>query len=113
MDSYATKINTGSSAFSMMLQAVNYVYGKNFEVIVYSGNIDKTKKLIKELRSIYQPNMVIMVFDDKNKKEISKLIPYLKLLPESKLENHIYICQNYSCKLPTNDLDKVKSFLLE
>ncbi len=113
MDSYATKINTGSSAFSMMLQAVHYVYGKNFEVIVYSKDTNKTKKMIKELRSIYQPNMVIMVFDDSNKKEISKLIPYIELLPESKLETQIYICQNYSCKLPTNDLNKVKSFLLE
>lgn len=113
MDSYAANINRGSSAFSMMLQAVEYGYGKNFEVIVYSEDMKETKKILKEIRSIYQPNMVTIVFSDSNKEEISKLIPYVNSLPKTNSKIQIYVCQNYSCKLPTDNLEMVKTFLLE
>ena len=75
--------------------------------------IKETKKIVKEIRSICQPNMVTIVFNDSNKKEISKLIPYINLLPETNSKTQIYVCQNYSCKLPTDNLEIVKTFLLE
>lgn len=77
--------------------------------IIFSGNLEseKLKALINSVYDTYIPNRVLLYASDALK-NISKFISYI--VNESKKEE-VYVCEDYKCNLPTDDLDKLKSLL--
>ena len=92
-----------------MLQAVEFMTGPTYEVLVIGKNNSKTKSLINQINQINQPNKVIIFADTEHKNDLSSLIPFTNLYPIPEDENPVvYVCKNYSCNLPTNDLETIK-----
>jgi uncharacterized protein YyaL (SSP411 family) len=52
-----------------------------------------------------------MVIDSENKTEINKIAPFTKEYSTSEGETTVYVCKNYICSLPTNNLEKLKELL--
>ena len=76
------------------------------EVIVV-GDKSKSQKLISEIQKHENFNKVI-IYNDSN----DKLFNFLDLyMPDHNGNPLVYVCKNYSCKLPTNDIKKIKDLL--
>ncbi|MBK9405522.1 MAG: hypothetical protein IPN57_13540 [Ignavibacteria bacterium] len=77
--------------------------------IIFSGNLEseKLKELINSVYDTYIPNRVLLYASDALK-NISKFIS--NIVSESK-KDEVYVCEDYKCNLPVDDLDKLKSLL--
>ena len=96
----------------MLLQAVSFANSSN-EVIIFAGKDDlKNKKMVNGIFDIYKPNMIATLVTDDNFNTIVKKMPYLAHFPKNYKDDPIvYVCENYTCKLPTSDLEKVIQLL--
>ena len=113
INSHANKINRMPSGFSMMMLAVDFALG-SFEVLVFEGkNSDNQGKSISKINQYYQPNKVIVKYGlSDDMKKLNLLMPYLARYPiNDHPEDLIYVCENYACKLPTTDINKVIELL--
>ena len=112
LNSFSGYLNRSSSGYSMMMQAAEFAFGPSYEVLVF-GNEDNsdTQKMLKDIQSIYMPNRVI-VYGKNGTESLKNTIPFVGLYePNTDGSPRVYVCQNFSCKLPTSDFEVVKQQL--
>jgi uncharacterized protein YyaL (SSP411 family) len=61
--------------------------------------LDKVK-----INTEFIPNKAIVFLNRENEKQLKELIPYISNMISSD-ECDIYVCKNFSCNLPTKDLE--------
>ena len=106
ISAFASRLNRYSSGSTMLLHAINFIEGPSYEVIV-KGNSEKSKDILKKIQQHIQPNKVIIFNNSK-----SKIFDFLDNYPDNKEgEPIVYVCQNYSCQLPTGDIKKIRELL--
>ncbi|MBC8479402.1 MAG: thioredoxin domain-containing protein [FCB group bacterium] len=108
VEAFADRVNRSPSAYTMLMQAVYFLQKPSLEIL-FAGDLesDRMKELIQGIRSIHRPGVVMVHIPD-GKSEIHNIIPFasnykagLGGLPL------VYVCRNYTCKLPTGDLAEV------
>ena len=111
-NAFSGTLNRGSSGYSMMMQAVDFAFGPSYEVLVFGRKGDfETQKMLEDIQSIYMPNRVI-VFGSNGSAELKNIIPFIGYYPPAADGKPlVYVCQNFSCKLPTTDFKVVQQQL--
>ena len=105
-EAFASNLNKYGYGSSMLLQAIDFIEGPSYEVIIV-GDRSKSEYLIKHIQKNKNFNKVI-VYNDSN----NKIFKYLNLYPSGKDGRPIvYVCENYSCQLPTDDIEKINELL--
>jgi uncharacterized protein YyaL (SSP411 family) len=67
--------------------------------------------MLEDIQSIYMPNRV-MVYGASGSTDLKNIIPFVSYYPPAKDGKPlVYVCQNFSCKLPTSDFKVVKQQL--
>ena len=112
LNAFAGQLNRGSSGFSMMMQAADFAFGPSYEVLIFGDEKNsKTQKMLEDIQSIYMPNRV-MVYGKNGEQDLKNIIPFVGFYsPEHDGSARVYVCQNFSCKLPTSDFEVVKQQL--
>ena len=75
--------------------------------IILAGPADRadTKNLLKEVHSHYLPAKVVLLADGGPGQEmLSSFVPFLKSIQMIGGKAIAYVCENYACQLPTNDV---------
>ena len=110
---FSKNLNNYGSGYTMMLQAVEFMTGPSYEILII-GDYNKSKKLINQINQINQPNKVLIYVDVDTKDNVSSVIPFIKMYPNPE-DKHpmVYVCKNYSCNLPTYDIKEIRKQLLE
>ncbi len=112
-DVFSRNLNKYGSGYTMMLQAVEFMTGPSYEILIIGDN-DKSQELINQINQINQPNKVLIYTDINHKDDLSSIIPFIGMYPNPEGENPmVYVCKNYSCNLPTNDIDEIKRQLIK
>lgn len=107
---YENRANQLLFSFSGSLDQVPYIYcgslsgyifisSKSYEIIVVEGE-NSVADFISELNSLYIPNKVVILLNEKNKEALTKLAPYLETYTHNKNISSAYICRNFVCELP-------------
>ena len=111
-NAFAGTLNRGSSGYSMMMQAADFAFGPSYEVLIFGDEDNaETRKMLEDIQSIYMPNRVI-VYGKNGNKNLKNIIPFVGFYsPEDDGSPRVYVCQNFSCKLPTSDFNVVKKQL--
>ena len=112
LNAFGNQLNRGSSGYSMMMQAEDFVSGPSYEVLVFGDeNNVETQKMLEDIQSLYIPNRV-MVYGKNGNQNLKNIIPNIDLYPpKDDGSPRVYVCQNFSCKLPTSDFKVVKEQL--
>ncbi len=112
LNAFAGQVNRGSSGYAMMLQAADFAFGPSFEVLVFGDESkQETKDMLEQIQSIYMPNRV-MVFGKTGGEALKDIIPFVGYYhPAQDGKPIVYVCQNFSCKLPTSKIEVVKEQL--
>ena len=64
-----------------------------------------TRALVRLVHDRFIPNKVLAVVDgSKAQAELARLVPFLGEMDRRNGRATIYVCENYACRLPTNDL---------
>lgn len=100
---FAESIKKAPTGFGSALQAIGFATGKPQEIIITGKKEERdTQHMIDALRSAFLPYSVILVKDPDDKK-ITDLAPFLSDFGMKDGKATAYVCQNYSCELPTTD----------
>ena len=112
LNAFSGQLNRSSSGYSMMMQAADFAFGPSYEVLVFGDeNNLKTQKMLEDIQSLYMPNRV-MVYGKNGNQNLKNIIPFVGFYsPEDDGNPKVYVCQNFSCKLPTSDFEVVKQQL--
>lgn len=104
---FADNIQKAPTSFGFALQNVLFTFSGGKEVII-SGEKDKksTQDLLQSLQTRFLPHTLVLL-NDPGDNSIKELAPFLKDFPVKEQEATAYVCQNYSCELPTHNADKM------
>ena len=96
----------------MMMQAADFAFGPSYEVLIFGDEENlETQKMLKDIQLIYMPNR-LMVYGKNGNDNLKSIIPFVGYYsPEDDGRPKVYVCQNFSCKLPTSDFEEVKKQL--
>ena len=72
------------------------------EVVVVGEDDDRTKAFLQSIRTKYEPNRVILF---KNGDNLSSIAPWTDTQEPIDGKPTAYVCKNFVCNLPTNDLE--------
>ena len=101
-------LNRYSTGSSMLLQAISLVKNPFYEVIVV-GDRDKSLKLLDFIQKPPQPNKVLIYKDNIKDNKMFNYLDFYKSKENG--EPLVYVCQNYTCELPTSDIKRVIELL--
>ena len=111
---YNSKLDESPHTLPQMLSAVDFSLVKPKQIII-AGSRDKedTEAMLEELYKRYVPNKVVLLADVENRNNFtSENLPIMKAMNMIGEKATAYVCEDYACKLPTNDI-KVFLSLLE
>lgn len=112
---YSGILKKSPHALPQMLAAVDFSLTKPKQIII-AGNVksDDTKMMLKTLHEFYIPNKVVIHADSENESNyVNKKLEIIRYMKMIEGKATAYVCENYACKLPTNDLDLFISLLRE
>jgi len=106
--SFAPNLNRYGRGSSMMLQAIDFMQGPSYEVIIV-GNRAKSEKILKEIQKHPQFNKVIILKDENYDKKTFNFLEFYE--PNKNGNPLVYVCRNFTCDLPTDDIEKIYELL--
>jgi uncharacterized protein YyaL (SSP411 family) len=96
-----------------MLMALGFRLGPNQEIVI-AGDADSadTKQMLVLLRGRFLPNAVVLLHQSGQAgKKIEQLVPLIKNQTPVDDRATAYVCENYTCKQPVNDVKKLAELL--
>jgi uncharacterized protein YyaL (SSP411 family) len=113
VNSSTGQVRRAPQAFSMLLSAFDFAAGPTFEIAVVGlRGADDANAMLTELRRRFIPNkVVIFVPSGQNANYMAEFAAFTNELKMIDGKATAYICKNFSCDKPTNDLRKLIELL--
>jgi len=114
VDAFSTEIISSPTGFTHMLSAFDYLLGPSKEIVIAGDQNDpNTQAMLSEINKHFIPNKVVCLHptDGQQAKDIEAIVLFVKDQNMLNGKSTAYVCQNYHCQFPTNDLDKFKDLL--
>ncbi|MCE8422726.1 MAG: thioredoxin domain-containing protein [Candidatus Methanoperedens sp.] len=100
-------------AFTNFMTALDFAIGPSSEVVIVGDTQGKdTRAMLHALGKAFYPDKVVIFRPaGTGSSEIVRLAGYLKNMSSREGKATAYVCQNYSCKFPTIDIEKMMELL--
>ncbi len=109
---FSGSIFNSPSAFAQFLIGLDFYFGPSAEIVISFKQKDKSvAEAVKFIASIFKPNKILSLNPVNQNKEITELIPFIKGMNLVNNETTFYVCENYVCNQPVNDLQSLKQIL--
>ena len=101
------------SAHTQFMVAVDFGVGPSHEVVIVGDPQAKdTGATLKAIRKHFIPNKVLLLRpSEQESPDIVRLAEFTKHLSSINGRATVYVCLNYTCKLPTTDINKMLKLL--
>ena len=102
---FSSRLKSFPQAMPQMLAALDYYLSKPKQIILAgTAGGDDTKAMLKVVHGRFLPNKIILLADGaEGQKELSRLLPVISTMTPLKGKATAYVCENYTCQLPTSD----------
>ena len=74
-------------------------------VIVLDQRLHNTQKIIEKIREKYYPNLTVIIKEITNTNLIKNIAPWLDTYSLIENKPTYYLCENFTCKQPTTNLE--------
>jgi hypothetical protein len=102
---FSVLISKYPTAHTMMLASHNFNLSSPIEIVIVGDpNMQDTKEMLNAAAEIYIPNKVIL-FKPINDSNLAEHAPFTEYYTAIDNRATAYVCRNFSCKLPTTDLN--------
>lgn len=113
INSFAAEVENHPTGYTFFLQGIDFYLGPTREVVIAGRpGADDTKAMLSAVRSQYNPQTVVIFHPEgATGKEIEALAPFVQ---EQRLANDratAYVCHNYACQAPVNDVAEFMELL--
>ncbi len=113
MRTFAETVNNYPSGYAQFLCALDFALGSTKEIVIAGEpGSDDTKQILKEIRKRFLPGKVVILHQEKDK-SVEEIIGFVKEQKTIDGKATAYICENYACKAPANDMNQIKKLLDE
>jgi len=113
LETFSQQLERSPAYSSAMLRALDFRLGPTQEIII-AGNADKpdVKKMLKLIRSKFLPNAVVLLHEpDKADSTLYNTVPFIKNQTPIEGKATAYICENYVCKKPVNNIGEFENLI--
>ena len=111
MRTFAETVNNYPSGYTHFLCALDFALGPTKEIVIAGEpGSDNTSQILKEIRRRFLPGKVVILHPEKDK-SIEEIIGFVKEQKAIDGKATAYICENYACKAPTNDMKQIMKLL--
>ena len=113
IESFGKTISRSPTGFSQFLIALDFAVGPTKEIVI-AGDLhqEDTNLMLHTIRSRFLPGKVLILHPEGEEgKAIEKIIPFVKGQNKINEKAAAYICENYTCKLPTTDVQTMISYI--
>ncbi len=106
-------VRQAPSGHTQLMSAVDFGAGPAYEVVIAGkAGAQDTQQMLKALRGRFIPNKVVVLRDiEHDTSAIERLAEYTKYQDSIEGKATVCVCENYNCKLPTTDIDKMLELL--
>lgn len=110
---FAETINQYPSGYTQFLCALDFAIGPTKEIIIASEPDQKdTKLILHEIWKRFLPEKVLLLHPEKDK-SIEEIVGFIREQKAINGKATAYICKNYTCNAPTNNIDKIIQLIEE
>jgi uncharacterized protein YyaL (SSP411 family) len=98
---------------TQLLVAYDFLFGPSFEIIICGdSNSGDTEKMLDALRTRFIPKKIVIFKPaEQNNPDIMKLAEYTEEYVKKNNSATAYVCIDYKCNLPTNDIEEMLDLL--
>ncbi len=114
LDAFSRRIQQSPASLSAMLIALDFWIGPTQEIVIAGDRRRQdTKEMLRLIHGKFLPNTVILFHETGQAGEaIEKMVPFLKGQTAIDDKVTVYVCKNYVCKQPVNEVDALETLLL-
>lgn len=102
---FSGEIGQQPMVYPVALCGLDFTFGPAHEIVI-SGEKDSedTRAMIDALRKEFRPNQVILLRTPENAEALAKIAPYTETQLSINGKATAYVCRNFACKVPTNEV---------
>ncbi|MFN3134416.1 MAG: thioredoxin domain-containing protein [Candidatus Kryptonium sp.] len=112
VETFATMIKKYPSAYTFFLSSLSFILSQSFEIFIV-GRKNEVSEVLKVINSKFLPNKVILFKPSDEESDITTISPFTSEYKEINGKTTVYICTNYECKKPVNDIKELSEMLKE
>ena len=106
-------VSKSPSAFCMFMCGLDFLFSASTEVVIVSDNKDNLAiKGINLIRSVFNPNKVVILKFDNTTTDYSELLSFTNYMKMKDNNTTFYVCRDYTCNQPVNSLIELEKLLL-
>jgi hypothetical protein len=110
---FSGNVKQAPLAYTQLMVALDFGIGPSYEVVIAGDSqAADTKAMLKALRTHFIPNKVVLLNpSEQESPKIGQLAEFSQSQSSIEGKATAYVCQNYNCKLPTTDINKMLELL--
>lgn len=114
LETFSSRLEQSPMSLSAMLTAVDFWNGPIQEIVIAGDRRQaETKEMLNLIRSKFLPNSIVLFHEgDRADSTIYEIVPFIKNQTGINGRATAYVCRNYVCKQPVNDIDALDELLL-
>lgn len=112
IQAFALQIEGAPADYSLVMSAVDFGVGPSYEVVI-AGELsaDDTQAMLSALRLEFIPTKVVLHRPPGEAPEILRLAEYVRYNTARNERATAYVCLDFYCELPTNDISQMLTLL--
>lgn len=112
MKAFASKITAAPIGYTQFMSAVDLALKASVELVIVGDTEDPdTKEIIQFINERFIPEKVLLLRSMSNIDKISNIAPFTKDMDQKNGKTTVHICQDHTCKLPSNDIEQIKEHI--
>jgi len=109
---FASRINGMPSGVPQMLVAYQFSLSKPKQIILVGDpSTAEARAMLHVLHERFVPERIILFVDEASRKTLAGYLPVIETMTANHGKTTAYVCENYTCKLPTADPAKFAELL--
>jgi uncharacterized protein YyaL (SSP411 family) len=100
-------------AFTQLLIALDFMIGPSQEIVIAGDpSLANTQAMIHAVQRRFLPNKVLLLrLQGTAGKQLASLSPFVEAMSSINNQPTVYVCENYTCKIPVTDINALKVLL--
>jgi uncharacterized protein YyaL (SSP411 family) len=109
---FAEKVSSAPAGHTQFMSAVDLALNGSVEIVI-AGEKDETNttEMLRFINERFIPEKVMLIKDESDSEKISKIAAFTRDMVMSENKTTVHLCQDQNCKLPSNDIEKIKELI--
>ncbi|MBF0224099.1 MAG: thioredoxin domain-containing protein [Desulfobacterales bacterium] len=111
---FSEAVSQNPSAYTQFLISFDFYISSGQEIVI-AGEIDnpQTQEMISLLNNNFNPHRVVIIKTEKNKNLLEEIAPFTKNMKMFKDAPCAYVCKNFTCNMPVNNITSLLYLILK